>query len=64
MATGAGDRANLSVAEDARTTRLQLTRARKDLRELWLERDELAKLAGAAMQARYAQRTGQKYLSG
>lgn len=37
-----------SFAEEARKTRLQLVRARKDLRELWLERDELAMLAAEA----------------
>lgn len=46
------DRAVVSVKEDARKSRLQLARARKDLRELWQERDELATLAGGAMQAR------------
>ncbi|CAN0239542.1 unnamed protein product, partial [Ectocarpus sp. 8 AP-2014] len=44
------DKSNARFAEDARKGRLQLTRARKDLRELWLERDELAKLAGQAIQ--------------
>ncbi|CAM9304225.1 unnamed protein product [Ectocarpus sp. 4 AP-2014] len=48
------DKSNTRFAEDARKARLQLTRARKDLRELWLERDELAKLAGQAIQGEQA----------
>ncbi|CBJ31255.1 expressed unknown protein [Ectocarpus siliculosus] len=48
------DKSNARYAEDARKGRLQLTRARKDLRELWLERDELAKLAGQAIQGEQA----------
>ncbi|CAM9099172.1 unnamed protein product, partial [Scytosiphon promiscuus] len=44
------DRHSARLSEQARKSRLQLTRARKDLRELWLERDELALLAGQAMQ--------------
>lgn len=43
---------NAGFAEEARKARLQLVRARKDLRALWLERDELAILAGKAMQVR------------
>lgn len=45
---------SIRFAEEARKTRLQLVRARKDLRELWLERDELAMLAGQAIQVRGA----------
>lgn len=40
------------MVEDAHKARMQLRRARKDLQDLWLERDELAKLAGQAMQVR------------
>jgi len=43
------DKKNARFAEEARKARLQLVRARKDLRELWLERDELAMLAGQAI---------------
>lgn len=46
---GTDDKATAGVAEDAQKARLQLARARKDLRGLWLERDELATLAGQAM---------------
>lgn len=53
-AVGTGETPGASFVEDARKVRLQLTRARKDLRELWMERDELATLAGQAMQARGA----------
>eukprot|EP00903_Cladosiphon_okamuranus_P016696 g15391.t2 len=48
-----GDK-NARFAEEARKTRLQLARARKDLRGLWLERDELAMLAGEAIQGEQA----------
>lgn len=48
----ADENKNTHFAEEARKTRLQLVRARKDLRELWLERDELAMLAGQAIQVR------------
>ncbi|CAN0287016.1 unnamed protein product [Pylaiella littoralis] len=44
------DKRNAGFAEEARKARLQLVRARKDLRALWLERDELAILAGQATQ--------------
>lgn len=46
------ERQHAHFAEDARKTRLQLVRARKDLGELWQERDELAMLAGQAIQVR------------
>lgn len=46
-----------SVFDGGRIARLQLARARKDLRELWLERDELAVLAGQAMQVTYGDHT-------
>lgn len=42
----------LHESDDAHKVRMQLVRARKDMRDLWLERDELAKLAGGAMQVR------------
>lgn len=48
----ADDKKNARFAEEARKARLQLVRARKDLRELWLERDELAMLAGQAIKVR------------
>lgn len=40
----------VAVTRDALRTRSQIERARKDVRQLWLERDELAKLAGGALQ--------------
>lgn len=39
-----------TLAEEVRKVRLQLARAQKDLRELWLERDELDALAKRATQ--------------
>lgn len=55
------ERRNAYFAEEARKTRLQLVRARKDLRELWLERDELAMLAGQAIQVRGLPRATQPF---
>lgn len=54
---------NVHFAEEARKTRLQLVRARKDLRELWLERDELAMLASQAIQVREHRRASSPFLA-
>lgn len=46
-----------STFNDSKKARLQLARARRDLRELWLERDELAVMASEAMQVTYGDHT-------
>ena len=46
----ADDSACSSTFNDAQGPMMLLARARRDLRELWLERNELATLAGQAMQ--------------
>lgn len=46
-----------STFDDSKKARLQLARARRDLRELWLERDELAVMASQAMQVTYGYRS-------
>eukprot|EP00904_Undaria_pinnatifida_P008655 jgi/Undpi1/491/HiC_scaffold_10.g03957.m1 len=45
-----------NLADEARKARLQLARAQKDLRDLWLERDELDALAKQATQGEEAAR--------
>lgn len=45
---GVEEQSAKTLVEEARKVRLQLARAQKDLRELWLERDELDAMAKRA----------------
>lgn len=47
---GVDEQSAKTLAEEVRKIRPQLARAQKDLRELWLERDELDALAKRAAQ--------------